>query len=303
MHWFAASVSAWWSGKPQPISTRSTCGGSDSSRSGENSTSSAPEGLERLERVGEIAAERLVERVGHAEPRLRLAARPAPADLGHRPAPRQLVDRVEVGELQEALGQRRDQVLGRGLPRLDLGQGPADLRQRLHGAHDRPPHHHADEVPEPLVVGGVGQVVEQDRVDARRAGSAGGSRRRLGAGTMAIVGRSSASAIGPSRPGRQSCGGPGRRRGGSSVPSTTDRSAPHEPRAKTARQTSGGISHASRCRPGSPVAWRTTSVAVRHARARKCWTTARRVVRPASSASPATDGSGPVAATANPSRG
>ena len=39
---FAARASACWSGKPQPIITRSTASGSASSRSGENSTSSAP---------------------------------------------------------------------------------------------------------------------------------------------------------------------------------------------------------------------------------------------------------------------
>ncbi len=120
----------------------------------------AAQRLQCLDRVGEVAAERLVVGVGHAEP----AAAPTRharslRRVGKRPAAGELVDRREIGMLEEAPGQRVDQVLrdpaiaGHGLQRrADLGQWPRPHRARAgpwsggpgDGAAaalpDRPPH-------------------------------------------------------------------------------------------------------------------------------------------------------------------
>ena len=258
-----------------------------------------------LQRVGEIAAERLVGGVRDAEPPgfpAGAGGEPSRGGRGQGPALRQGAEQGEVGVAEEARGELFE-GLGRRPVGRGVGQGGAD---GVAGPRRRPS------------TGRRKTAAAMRRIGSNSPGSSRPSRIRpsiprtsLGRwksdsdrqGTTATLGRSSASAIGPRLPGRSECRQSGAIGAHSNVPSTIARSASREPLSKTARQMSGGMSQASRWRPGTPLALRTVSLPVGQARARKCCTRHPRDASPPIIARLAIEGSDPSAGMAKASLG
>ena len=122
------------------------------------------EGFQGFQRVGEIAAERLVLGIGDPEPRLAGEA-PCHRFGRERSAVGQRLEGREVDEPTETLGQWSDQVFGKGAAPGRLGQGPADLGQCFDGADHGLLQEQPDGGGDPIEVFGIFQAVDQDGVD------------------------------------------------------------------------------------------------------------------------------------------
>ena len=120
-----------------------------------------PEGLEGFERIGKVPAKGAVARVSHAK-RFGVAGASTGTSPRRRAAPGEGADGGEVGELDKALGETREDQVGLFPVERAIREDRLDIRKPFDPAQQRLFRRQGEHAPDHLELGAIAEILDED---------------------------------------------------------------------------------------------------------------------------------------------